>query len=153
VEAVQAPAAGAHRWLIQPGRLPHETLPAVIQACEVGAAPIFPGSGTRLKILEYLAAAPLAVATAKGAEGLALEAGRDLLLAEDADRFAEAVVRLLPQPEWARDLAATGRAAVWQACDWPAMVEQFIKAVNGQRHARSLAVITSNSGRQPACSD
>jgi glycosyltransferase involved in cell wall biosynthesis len=116
----------ARPWLIQPGRVPHETLPAVIQPCNVGAAPIFSGSGTRLKILEYLAAGLPAVATAKGAEGLALEAGRDLLLAEDAERVA--VAELLGNRERAKAFANAGAQKVREQYSWPAVIQSLAPA-------------------------
>lgn len=92
------------------------------------AAAIVPlrlGSGTRLKILEALATRRPVISTTLGAEGLELEHGRDLLLADRADDFADAVVRLLEHPEEARALAAAGQATVAQHYDWQVVGEAF----------------------------
>ena len=49
--------------------LVREVMPALIKACHLGVAPIFSGSGTRLKILEYMAAGLAVISTRKVAEG------------------------------------------------------------------------------------
>jgi glycosyltransferase involved in cell wall biosynthesis len=59
------------------------------------AVPIRYGGGTRLKILESFAHRVPVVSTSLGAEGLAVEDGVHLLLADDPDDFAAATVRLL----------------------------------------------------------
>jgi glycosyltransferase involved in cell wall biosynthesis len=59
------------------------------------AVPVRYGGGTRLKILESFAHRVPVVSTSLGAEGLAVEDGVHLLLADDPDDFAAATVRLL----------------------------------------------------------
>jgi glycosyltransferase involved in cell wall biosynthesis len=61
----------------------------------VAAVPIRYGSGTRLKILESFAHRVPVVSTTLGAEGLDVQDGVHLLLADDPDAFAAATVRLL----------------------------------------------------------
>lgn len=58
-------------------------------------APVFGGSGVRLKLLESFRAGMPAVTTPDGAGGLALEDGREALIARDPDGFAERVERLV----------------------------------------------------------
>lgn len=53
------------------------------------------GGGTRLKVLEAMAAGVPVVSTSKGVEGLDLQPGEDFLLADSADQFAAAVTQLL----------------------------------------------------------
>ena len=64
----------------------------------VGVVPLRYGSGTRVKILESFAHRVPVVSTTLGAEGLEVEDGRHLLVADDADAFAAATVRLLRDP-------------------------------------------------------
>jgi polysaccharide biosynthesis protein PslH len=80
-------------WLITPGIVPHDELPVLLASCRVAAAPIFSGSGTRLKILEAMAAGVPVVSTTKGAEGLPFRHGEHLLVADDADAFVECLRR------------------------------------------------------------
>ncbi len=65
-------------------------------------APIHFGGGTRLKILKSMALCTPVIATPKGAEGLAVEHGKHLLIAKDPDEFAAACCQLLESPAYAR---------------------------------------------------
>ena len=64
----------------------------------VAVVPIRYGSGTRVKILESFAHRVPVVSTTLGAEGLDVEDGVHLLLADDPEEFAAATVRLLGDP-------------------------------------------------------
>ena len=64
----------------------------------VAVVPIRYGSGTRVKILESFAHRVPVVSTTLGAEGLDVEDGVHLLLADDPAAFAAAAVRLLGDP-------------------------------------------------------
>ena len=67
--------------------------PELAQA-DVAVVPIRYGSGTRLKILESFAHRVPVVSTTIGAEGLQVEHGVHLLLADDPEAFAAACERL-----------------------------------------------------------
>ena len=58
-------------------------------------APVFGGSGVRVKMLEGFRAGMPVVTTHDGAFGLPLEDGQEALVAGDPERFAECVERLL----------------------------------------------------------
>lgn len=76
------------------------------------AAPIRLGSGVRNKIIESLAAGLPVVTTPRGAEGLSVSHGRELLIADTAERFAEELVRVLADSELQARLAEAGRRLV-----------------------------------------
>lgn len=80
--------------------------------------PLRIGSGTRLKILEAMAAGIPVISTRLGAEGLDLEDGTHLLLADSAGEMISAVSRLAASPElWLR-LSGAGREVVSRLYDW-----------------------------------
>jgi glycosyltransferase involved in cell wall biosynthesis len=88
---------------------------------EVVIAPLRIGSGTRLKILEALAMRKAVVSTSIGCEGLLVEPGKHLLVADFPHTFAQAVVTLLPNRARRVALGNAGRALVettynWQEC-------------------------------------
>ncbi len=74
------------------------TVPSVDEYLRDAAVVVVPlriGGGTRLKIFEAMAMGKALVSTSIGAEGLELQSGRDLLLADDARAFTEAILLLL----------------------------------------------------------
>jgi glycosyltransferase involved in cell wall biosynthesis len=77
-------------------------------AADVIALPIAEAAGTRIKILEAFAHARPVVATPAAVAGLAVEHGRDVLVADAPDALADGVVRVLGDRALADRLAAAG---------------------------------------------
>jgi GT2 family glycosyltransferase/glycosyltransferase involved in cell wall biosynthesis len=92
------------------GHVP-STLPYLRQ-CRISVAPLRYGAGMKGKVGEALAAGIPIVTTAVGAEGMGLEDGRHVLIAEDAEGFAEAIVRLYRDGALRSRLAEAGRQLV-----------------------------------------
>ncbi len=112
-------------WLVNPGRVPYEDVPAILRACDVCVAPIFSGSGTRVKILEALAARRPVVSTTKGLEGIAAAPGEQVEIADDGEAFSERIAGLLADPARARALGEAGRRLVEESFSWPALARRF----------------------------
>lgn len=72
-----------------------------MQQKEIMIVPLFAGSGIRVKILEGLALGKEIVTTPLGAQGIAFEDGKHLLLAHDKGTFAEQLIGLLRDAEQA----------------------------------------------------
>jgi glycosyltransferase involved in cell wall biosynthesis len=103
------------------------TVPSVtdyLRDATVVAVPLRIGGGTRLKIYEAMAMGKALVSTSIGAEGLSFENGRDLLLADDASSFADAILLLLRDAQVRRkfEQAAVQLAAQF---DWSVVAGQF----------------------------
>jgi len=79
--------------------------------------PLRKGGGTRLKVLEALALGTPIISTSKGVAGLDLVPERDLLIADGAQEFAAATLRLLDSPNLRQHLVAGGRRAAARY-DW-----------------------------------
>jgi glycosyltransferase involved in cell wall biosynthesis len=91
-----------------------------LAGAQVCVAPLLSGSGTRFKILEAWAAGRAVVSTTLGAEGLGARDGEHLLLADDADGFAAAILRLLHDRQLRERLGRAGRALYEEQFSWPA---------------------------------
>lgn len=87
--------------------------------------PLRTGGGTRLKILEALALGVPVISTTKGAEGLDLVAGRDLLVADSPRDFADAVACVLRDDTLHGWLSANGRRAAAQY-SWTVIAPRFV---------------------------
>ena len=92
----------------------------------VAVVPLRAGGGTRLKILEAMALGRPVVSTPLGCEGLAVEDGKHLLIADDAEGFAAAVARLLTDRALATRLILVARALVERDYDWTAIAERLL---------------------------
>jgi glycosyltransferase involved in cell wall biosynthesis len=103
------------------------TVPSVIEHYEAAMVNIVPlriGGGTRLKIYEAMAMRKATVSTSIGAEGLDVEDERDILLANDATSFADAIIRLVHDDSQRRRIedAAARKAAQY---DWSIIAGRF----------------------------
>ena len=106
-----------------------EDIRTVVASSWVLIAPILSGGGTRHKILQAMAARTPVVSTPKGAEGLEVIDGVDVLLADDPEAFAACTIRLLRNPELRRQLAANARQLVEVHYSWSEIGGRFVDLV------------------------
>jgi glycosyltransferase involved in cell wall biosynthesis len=109
--------------------------PFLDQAAVV-VVPLRVGGGTRLKIFEALSMAKPVVSTTIGAEGLPLAPGEHVLLADEPDAFAQAVVELLRDPQRRQALGAAGRRLVEAEYGWASVARAFERQLEEVVHAR-----------------
>ena len=105
----------------------------------VFVVPLRMGGGTRFKVVEAMAAGVPVVSTRLGAEGIPAVDGRDLLLADDPETFAQAVVRVLAEPALAAQLASNGVEFVRRHFDWALIGANLQAALATCTPARSHA--------------
>jgi sugar transferase (PEP-CTERM/EpsH1 system associated) len=98
-----------------------------LAASAVAIAPVQVGSGTRLKILEAFAMRKAVVSTSIGCEGLSVVPGKHLLIADRPVEFAQAVVKLLTNPEMRTTLGNAGRALVEEKYSWEHCGTQLLR--------------------------
>lgn len=88
------------------------------QESRVFIVPIHAAGGMRVKILDAWAHGLPVVSTSIGAEGIAYQNGRDILVADDAVEFAGCVVRLITDDRLANCLSNAGRETLEENYDW-----------------------------------
>jgi sugar transferase (PEP-CTERM/EpsH1 system associated) len=91
----------------------------------VCVVPLRIGGGTRLKIFEAMAMGKAAVSTTVGAEGLPVQSGENLLLADTPHDFAQAVLSLLRDPDQRQRLGTAARTLVEENYSWRKIAETF----------------------------
>ena len=109
-------------------------------AASVLVVPLWVGAGMRVKIVEAMMAGVPVVATPLAAEGMRLEHGRHLLLADTPAALGDAVARLLDDPARARSLADAGQAearARWSMATVAAETLRLCADAIAAREARS----------------
>src|SRR5262249_13749828 len=90
-----------------PGITVKGTVPSVLPYLHHSAASLVPlryESGTRFKILEAGACGTPVVSTTVGAEGLSVQDGENVKIADDAPQFAKCTIDILTQPALAARL-------------------------------------------------
>lgn len=98
----------------------------------VVVVPLRLGGGTRLKIVEAMAMGKAIVSTSLGAEGIEAVPGRDLLIEDHPDSFADAVNRLLADPELTANIGQSGRELAEERYSWSGAahaLERFYRQV------------------------
>jgi len=102
--------------------------------------PLKVGGGSRLKILEAMAAGVPVVSTTLGAEGLDVQNGDNILIANTNQELAEAIIRVVESNAQQQQLRTGGRALVSARYDWSglgaALFETYSKLL-GPRSAAS----------------
>jgi glycosyltransferase involved in cell wall biosynthesis len=100
--------------------------------------PLRIGGGTRLKIVEGMAMCKAIVSTTLGAEGIDAVPDRDILIADDAERFAASVIRLLDDPDLAARLGHSARQVAVERYAWSgaaAALEDFHQQILADRRS------------------
>lgn len=98
--------------------------------------PLRSGSGTRLKILESMAAGVPVISTRLGAEGIDANDNVHILLADSGPEIARAVHRLASSAEERFRLSRAARSLVCNVYDWSVIGEQLYRIHYEQVQAR-----------------
>jgi glycosyltransferase involved in cell wall biosynthesis len=100
-----------------------------VMSAAVSLAPIWTGGGTRLKILEAMALGTAVVATSKGAEGLNVQSGKHIFLADEPVAFARAIVKVLQNPNLRKKLADNAQQHLRNNYDWSVIMPQLFQLI------------------------
>lgn len=101
------------------------SLPEVQSQAAVFMAPLRSGGGSKLKVLEALAAGLPVVSTREGLSGLDVSDGVQARVADSAEAMAQATAELLAQPDRAQALGQAARQHVNARFDWSAAATQL----------------------------
>jgi len=98
--------------------------------------PLRIGGGTRLKILEAWALGKPVVSTTLGAEGLPVEDGKNIALADSAEVFAQRAAELLNDTHIGGQLGLAGRRVVEELFGWDQVALTLLDAYEVTRKGR-----------------
>jgi sugar transferase (PEP-CTERM/EpsH1 system associated) len=107
--------------------------PSVHRAA-VYIVPLRIGGGTRLKLFEAAAMGKAIVSTTVGAEGLPLEHGKHLVLADTPEDFARQVLKLVEDPALRARLGRAGRELVQTRYSWARVAKELEALCHEVRH-------------------
>jgi len=120
---------------------------------EVVVVPLRIGGGSRIKIFEAMAMARPVVSTTVGAEGLPVFPEREILLADEPQDFAQAVLTLLGDTSRREVIASAGREKVLRDHSWEtvaAKMEEVLKQVASAARQKTEATIRASQVKTEA---
>lgn len=113
---------------------------AAVRQAEVFACPLVSGAGIKNKLLQAWGMERAVVATTVSIGGLQAGDGRELLVRDGREAFADAVLALLGDPARRMALGRAGREAACQRFAWSTMARRFERvlatAADGVRQPR-----------------
>jgi glycosyltransferase involved in cell wall biosynthesis len=145
---------GLQQFVIMTGAIAHADVPAMLSIADIAVVPSAPvsagrgGTGTPLKLFEYMAAGKPIVATALNQAAEVIQDGYNGLLvkAGDVNRFAEAILTLLNDPAERVRLGQNARLQAIELYSWEqytTKLEEIYLDVLRDSPLRSLVTDTS----------
>lgn len=88
-----------------------------MQQKQMMIVPLFSGSGMRVKILEAMAQGKAIISSTLGAQGIASQPGKHLLIADNSQEFVKAIDLLVTNPQLAAELGNNARQLIREKYD------------------------------------
>jgi glycosyltransferase involved in cell wall biosynthesis len=96
-----------------------------LERATVSISPMISGSGIQNKVLEYMAAGVPCVSTSLACQALYAKPGKDILVADTAEDFANSLIEILEEPNLQYDLSTSGRRYVEKHHSWTKIGENL----------------------------
>jgi len=118
-----------------------------VRDARVSVAPVQIGGGIQNKVLEAMGLGTPVVTTKFGATGINVTEGTDLLIRDEPQAFARAVVDILENRELAETLSKNARELIKQQYTWESagdVLNEQINQILSTRHQRNLDTNLTN---------
>ena len=115
--------------VILTGVVDRYSLPSYINAADLCLAPLRFGSGTRFKILEWMACGKAIIATRKAVEGIEVTHGDNVILEDDIEEYPALISNLCRNQSLRTTLGKNARALVERAYGWERCVAPLEKSL------------------------
>lgn len=126
-----------------------ESVEAHLDGAHVFAVPLRAGSGMRMRILEAMAWQVPIVTTTIGCEGIGVENGRHVIVADEPEEMSSAILRVGRDGDWARNLRRQGRQFVETNYSLPAAGAATSRIYRECLEALATARATAPAHRSP----
>jgi glycosyltransferase involved in cell wall biosynthesis len=94
---------------------------------DIMLVPLLSGSGLRIKLVEGLAYGKAIITTSIGAEGIPYENKKQMIIADTANEFSEAVIHLLQNPQLKDILQVNARKLAEEKFDYKKVAKELIE--------------------------
>ncbi|MCS6823501.1 MAG: glycosyltransferase family 4 protein [Cytophagaceae bacterium] len=96
-----------------------------LQQYEVMLVPLLSGGGMRLKIVEAMALGKCIISTSTGAEGIDVQHGKNILIANQVEEFSLAISMLYKNPALIQEIGSQAYETALQKYRWNNLVAEF----------------------------
>jgi polysaccharide biosynthesis protein PslH len=96
----------------------------------IEVVPLFSGSGIRIKIIEGMAAGRAVISTTIGAEGINVEDGKNILLADDPEAFFRAIARCVEDKDFCIKLGTNARKLILKDHSSDILIQRLVNFYN-----------------------
>jgi glycosyltransferase involved in cell wall biosynthesis len=121
-----------------------EDMSEIAKECMISVVPLRLGGGTRIKILHSLAMGLPVVSTSLGCESLEVIDGVHLLIKDDPEEFAQAILQLYTDAQIRNKLRTNGRKLVEAKYDWQSIFAEYEQAILKRQKARGKRLLTTH---------
>lgn len=105
-----------------------DDLDELFSKVDIALAPLISGSGTRLKVLDYMAAGIPVIGSSLSIEGLEPEIKENMIIEDDFEKYHQRINELYQNPKLSNLLSKNGRNFVEKYRNWEQCVSDVIKA-------------------------
>lgn len=98
-----------------------------IKSKSISIAPLFSGSGIRVKIIESMAHGKAVISTTIGAEGINYTNNKNIMIADDAESTVEAIKELVTKRDKCYNIGKNARSLILEEHDNTRLIENLIK--------------------------
>lgn len=102
-----------------------DNLSKFLQDYDVAIAPLYQGSGTRLKLLDYLASGIPTITTHLGIEGLHPDIKNCLIIEEDVEKYTSHIDNIMKNMELHKPISELGRKFIQDKYNWSDAIKPF----------------------------
>jgi len=98
-----------------------------INSHTISIAPLFSGSGIRIKIIESMALGKAVISTTIGAEGIDYTVGKNILIADDATSFVNEIKKLYNNVDFCNNIGENARNLIFEKHNNSKLIEKMIE--------------------------
>ena len=103
----------------------------IYKLADIAINPMFGGSGTNLKMLDYMSAGIPVISTPMGSRGLDVENGKHAIVCT-ADEIPEKIVELINDDNLQKKLRANARSLVEEKYSWELIAQSIVEKLKGE---------------------
>jgi len=107
-----------------------EDIRPYVSSSSIFIAPMLSGGGTKLKVLNAMSMGKPVVTTNVGAEGIDLQNGENIVIADNPEDYANGIIDLLKSPTLASKIGQNGRKLILRKYDWNVIGKKQLELYN-----------------------